>query len=127
MRAATVFAVGGLIATLLAAGTLTFVDTYSGETCEVTSGGTARCTDESSTLIEENGRWVLGLLTVPVVLAGGMLASTIYRLPVQVEWLLAGALLAVCLLAIFSVGFLFLPAAALLIAAAATEQRGART
>ena len=65
MRAATLLAVGGLIAALLAAGALTFVDFYSGETCEVTSGGTARCTDESSTLIQENGRWVLGLLAVP--------------------------------------------------------------
>jgi hypothetical protein len=125
MRSSIILSACGLIVALVAIGLLTFAEVYSSEACEVTTGGTQSCHSESSTLVDENGRWVLGLMAVPVVIAGGMLVATIYRLPVQLEWLLAGGLLAACLLAILSIGFFFLPAAALLIAAAASERRRA--
>ena len=86
----------------------------------------ASSTGERSTLVSVNGAAVLLVLLVPVLLAASPLLA---RGPTQV--LLAagcGTLLAVlCVLGGFSVGPYFLPAATLLLAAAAVGLRARRT
>lgn len=124
MRLAIVLAAGAILTAVLAAGFLTFADTYSSERCEATPGQETQCSSESRTLIEENGKWVLGLLAVPIAFSAGVAAAITYRLPVGVAWSLAILALAACLIAIFSLGAFFLPAALLLIAAAAMDRRG---
>jgi hypothetical protein len=113
MRVATALAAAGLVAAVIAAAGLVFIDTYSGETCFVEPGAPARCVSESSTLIEENGSWVIGLLTVPIMLAAGILAATLLLLPKAVAWILAAVFLLGCLITGFSIGVFFLPAALL--------------
>jgi hypothetical protein len=125
MRIAVSLALGALFVGVLAAVLLTFVDAYSGSSCEVTPGRVETCSDTSRTLVEENGRWVLLLLAVPVALAAGVLLAIRYRMPVVIEWLLASIAFAGCALAIFSVGIFFLPMTFLLFAAALTDRRGA--
>jgi len=123
LRTASLLAVAALLVALLAAAVLTFANTYSGQSCEVTPGSVANCTNDSRTLIQENGKWVLGLFAVPVALAAGVVAAIAYRLPSAIEWLLAFAALAACVVAIFSIGIFFVPTALLLLAAAATDRR----
>jgi hypothetical protein len=123
MRTASLLAVAALLIALLAAGVLTFADTSSSTSCEGTSSGVQTCTDASSTLIQENGSWVLALLAVPVLLAAGVVAAIAYKLPPPVEWILALAAFAACIVAIFSVGIFFLPTALLLVVAAAKDHR----
>ena len=80
----------------------------------------------SASLIEENGLWVIPLLLAPVILTGLGLLMALYgynnsRAAKWVLWVAAIVLLAFCLLAIFSIGPFFLPAAiAFIIAAAKT-------
>lgn len=124
MRAALVLAAVALVAALLAAAVLTFVNTYSGQDCEVTAAGSVDCASVSRTIIEENGRWVYGLFAVPIALAAGVLIAAAYRLPNRIEWLLAFASLAACIIAILSIGAFFLPSALLLVAASASDRRG---
>jgi hypothetical protein len=95
----------------LAASVLIFVDTYSSRSCSSDSSGVMQCVDSSSTLIEENGAWVLILLSVPVSLALGLYLSIELGASSLVKGLLAAVLVATCLVAITSVGLFFLPAA----------------
>jgi hypothetical protein len=106
---------------LLAFVYLTFGDTYSGQVCNVSPGGTSECASESSTLIEENGSRVLIPLAIPVIVTG-LIAATLagmIELPRPAVWLIAGGLLGFCLLTGFSIGLFFLPAALLLVIAVA--------
>jgi hypothetical protein len=123
MRTASLLAIAALLIALLAAGVLTFADTSSSTSCEATPGGVQTCTDASSTLIQENGSWVLALLAVPVLLAAAAVGAIVYQLPTQIEWILALAAFAGCIVAIFSVGIFFLPTALLLVVAAAKDHR----
>lgn len=124
MRVATVLAAAALLVAVLAAGILSFADTYSGQSCEASPGRDTVCTDTSATLVEENGKWVYGLLAVPIVISVAALTAVAFHLPKGIEWSLAGLALLGCALAIFSVGIFFLPSALLLVAATATDRRG---
>ncbi|HEU0072424.1 MAG TPA: hypothetical protein VFS30_00295 [Dehalococcoidia bacterium] len=122
MRVAAILAAAALLAGVLAAGFLSFADSYSGQTCEASPGREAVCTDTSATLVEENGKWVYGVLAVPIAISLGALMAVAFRLPRGIEWSLAGLALLACLIAIFSVGVFFLLGALLLVAAAATDR-----
>ncbi len=122
MRTASVLAATALLAALLAAAFLSFADTYSGESCEVTAGSSPECTSTSRTLAEENGKWVYALLSVPIGTAAATWAAIAFHLPKGIEWSLVGLALAACVVALFSIGVFFLPAALLLLAAAATDR-----
>jgi hypothetical protein len=102
------------LAALLAAVALALIPVY------------ASSTGERSTLVDVNGAAVLLVLLLPVLLAASPLLA---RGPTQV--LLAascGTLLAVlCVLGGFTVGSYYLPAATLLLAAAAVGLRARRT
>jgi hypothetical protein len=98
------------------------VPAYEGES--VSSGGAVVHTH--ATLVAVNGIWVVGLLCVPAALSlvawlalrrrcsrGGRRATV-------VAWAAALAFVLLCLAGAASLGLAFLPAAALLVAAAAT-------
>jgi hypothetical protein len=122
VKTASLLASTAVLAAVLAAAFLSFANTYSGESCEVVPGSAGECSDTSGTLAEENGKWVYGLLAVPVVIAAAGLAAIACCLPKGIAWSLAGLALAGCLIAIFSIGVFFLPAALLLLSAAATDR-----
>jgi hypothetical protein len=108
-------------ASILAAGFLTFADTYSRESCVLIAPGSRVCTSETSSLIEENGTQVLALLVVPVLISGAGLAAILPRfdLPWFAGWLVAVGYAVLCVIAMFSIGFFFVPSALLLLAATA--------
>lgn len=108
---ARLLAASGLLLSLLAAAYLALADTYSSQSC-VSDGTSTVCTDKSSsTLIEENGAWVLLLLAVPICLAAAQLLLVIAHGPAVLKSLVAGVFLPACLIALFSLGVFFLPAA----------------
>jgi hypothetical protein len=79
-------------------------------------GGAVHERQLCATLIQANGVDVLGVLALPVLLAGvGLLAVHSRRRVVLVTVLVA--LVAFCLLALFSVGLFYLPAAVALVIA----------
>jgi hypothetical protein len=71
-----------------------------------------------ASLIEVNGWWVLGLLSVPVILSvlGFLAARGRIR---GLVWGIAVVLLAFCILGAFSVGLYYLPSVVALVVAAA--------
>lgn len=87
----------------------------------------------STTLIQANGFWVLGLLAIPIVLTGLVLISAIMRQPeraaaARYPWRLMGWVAALLLLGLSivgsaSVGLFYLPIALLTLAAAALRPR----
>ncbi len=80
------------------------------------SGGPAHERQLCATLIEANGVDVLGVLALPVLLAGVGLAA-VHRRRRGILTTALVALVAFCLLALASVGLLYLPAAAALVIA----------
>jgi hypothetical protein len=79
-------------------------------------GGAGQPRQLCATLIQANGVDVLGVLAVPVLLAGvGLVAVRAGRRGILATVMVA--LVAFCLLALASVGLLYLPAAAALITA----------
>ncbi len=89
----------------------------------------------SASLIQENGLWVLGLLAIPLVLTGLGLTSATMRQPGRtagsqypwrlVGWVAALLLLGFCIVAVFSVGLLYLPIALLTLASVALRSQPA--
>ena len=82
-------------------------------------------TRHTATLVEANGLWVLWLLLVPILLTGLTLLGIRFTDPGQTRrrvllWLPALALLAFCLVGIFSIGLFYLPVALALLVAAVT-------
>jgi hypothetical protein len=75
-----------------------------------------------SSLIAENGAWVLALLAVPVVVTVLGFFAVVGRFR-AVTWALALLLFALCILAAFSIGLFYLPSAIALIVAAARHDR----
>jgi hypothetical protein len=121
VKAPAVLAGLALAAAILAAGFLTFADTYSGQTCTATAGGDPVCASESSSLIEENGAWVLALLIVPIALSAVGLLATLPRfdLPWFLGWTVSVSYALLCVISAASIGFLFMPSALLLLVATA--------
>ena len=106
---------------------LCFVPTYRGSSETAAPDGGRQVTSTSATLVEVNGHWVLWLLLVPVVLtaiafAAALLAGKGPRLRRVTLWSMAMLLLALSLLAGFSIGLYFLPAALALTVAAVSAQ-----
>jgi hypothetical protein len=109
-----------LLLALAAAGGLLVVPVYTGVRATAVAPEAARATTELryATLVEVNGARVLPLLALPVVLAGLPLAfnSTGWRTVGRAGSALL--LTAFALVTGFSIGLLFLPSAAAMIAAA---------
>jgi hypothetical protein len=119
-RASKIVALAGLTWSVVMSIVLVFVPVYSGSSvsrsCQAARSSTA-------TLIQVNGWWVLSLLAIPVLLAAAValpiLRTTgIWGVRRAVVWIGAVILLIFVVLAGFSIGFFYLPAALLLIAAA---------
>jgi hypothetical protein len=123
VRPPVLLATAAVLAALVAAVFLTFADTYSGQECQVSSQAALECREFSRTLAERNGNWVLALFVIPIALTAAGVYTVHQDLPRRLAWLLAWLLLAGCIIAIFSFGAFFLPAALLLLAAAAVSGR----
>ena len=112
MNAATLAGAAGLLAALVTALFLTFGNTYKGISCRATPTGQPDCVEESSTAVEQNGRWVLLVFALPVILSGVVFVSVLPR----VKWdkyagrTAAVGLLLFCVVLLISFGLLFLPA-----------------
>jgi hypothetical protein len=94
---------------------LTFVPTYSNQSCRVGTDGAQECSSDSSTLVEENWEGVLLFLTVPFLMAAFGLATTLMHVPKAAGWTNAVLFLALCILTGFSIGLLHIPAGLLLL------------
>ena len=87
-------------------------------------GGAVQQRQLCATLIQADGVDVLGVLTLPVLLAGvGLVAVRAGRRGILATVMVA--LVAFCLLALASVGLLYLPAAAALVIAVVAWRQGA--
>jgi hypothetical protein len=100
---------------------LTLYPVYQGVSESVSSSGTVTSSGDSATLIAENGAWVILPLCVPVALAvSGLLGAVRGRR--RVVWVSAAVLLGFVVLAGFSIGLFYAPAALALLAAAGLTQ-----
>ncbi len=89
---------------------------YQGIEAQPAPGGAGQQRQLCATLIQANGVDVLGVLALPVLLAGvGLVAVRTGRRGILATVMVA--LVAFCLLALASVGLLYLPAAAALVIA----------
>jgi hypothetical protein len=86
-----------------------------------TAGPSGRSTTCSS-LIAENGIWLIGYLAIPIVLTVLAFSALVARLR-GVTWALAVLLFALCVLAAWSIGIFYLPSAVGLFVAAARMNR----
>jgi hypothetical protein len=77
----------------------------------VPAGSQSQCVESSSTLVEQNGGWVLVLVAAPVLLS----ALTFVSLLPSVHWdkyagrLAAVGLMLFCVVLLISIGLIFLP------------------
>ena len=94
---------------------------YQGVSESVSSSGAVASSTDGATLVAENGAWVILLLCVPVALAVlGLLGAVRGRR--ALVWAPAVVLLIFALLAGFSLGLFYLPAALGLLASAGLTQ-----
>lgn len=100
------------------------VPVYSGYSTTTTSDGSRSTTSTSATLLQENGAWVLVLLSVPavaVVLTAGLLAiESRYRWAGWAAWGPTGLVGILALLGVMTIGIFVLPVAVLLAIATVT-------
>ena len=109
-----------------------FGPVYQGVSVTATLPGepAGEATRHTATLVGENGLWVLWLLFIPILLSGLALLAIAFTDAAQARrkallWLAALALLAFCLVGIFSIGLFYLPVAlALLVTAVTGSQKG---
>jgi len=71
-----------------------------------------------SSLIAENGTWVLSYLAIPIILTVLAFLALVARLRVLM-WMLAILLFALCILAAWSIGLFYIPSAVTILIAAA--------
>ena len=107
---------------------LAVVPTYIGQSVTAGPDGQQQVVRTTATLIQTNGNWVISLLVVPIVLTGAvllavrtvdyhtMLGKIVVWVPTVILWVFVAA-------GSFSIGTLYLPAAAVLLAAAITFSR----
>jgi hypothetical protein len=116
-RVTRISATASLLLTLAAgAGLVLWPCAYQGVEAQPAPGGAVQQRQLCATLIQANGVDVLGVLALPVLLAGvGLLAVRAGRRGILTTVMVA--LVAFCLLALASVGLLYLPAAAALVIA----------
>jgi hypothetical protein len=90
-----------------------------------TAGPTGKSTTCSS-LIAENGTWVISYLAIPIILTVLAFFALVARLR-TIMWVLAIVLFALCILAAWSIGLFYIPSAvALLVAASQLNRARAR-
>ena len=95
---------------------------YRGITTTATSDGVTHTTETCASLIETSGAGVLGVLAVPPLLAAAGGAAS-YARRRGIAWAVAMVLLALCIVAGFSIGMLYLPVALVLVAVLAVDPR----
>ncbi len=113
----------GVALAVAAAVYLVFNDSYSSLTCSTTSTGAIECFEESSTLIEQSGAEILLFLALPIGVALTLRIFIGIQAPLVLEWSLAVLALVICLVALFSIGVFFLPAALAMITAVLLDKR----
>ena len=120
-------ALAGVLMGVVAGLFLVFSPVYQGVSETATSSGGVVSGTYGATLLEQNGAWVLLLLLcLPVALAAIGLVGAARRRRLLV-WAPAVVLLGFSLLAGFSIGLFYVPAAAALLLAAVTVQRPGET
>jgi hypothetical protein len=87
-----------------------------------TTSGASRESTTCSSLIAENGTWVISYLAIPIVLTVVASLALVARLR-AVMWALAILLFALCILAAWSIGLFYVPSAVTLLIAAARMSR----
>jgi hypothetical protein len=107
-----------LLALAAGAGLVLWPCAYQGIEAQSSPDGTVQERQLCATLIEANGVDALGVLALPVLLAGVGLVA-VHRRRRGILFAVVVALVAFCLLALASVGLLYLPAAAALVIAVA--------
>lgn len=94
------------------------VPVYSGESTTVAGDGSQTTMSTSATLLQENGAWVLVLLSVPavaVLLTAGLLAiEPRHRWAVWAAWGPTGLVGIIAVLGMMTIGVFLLPVAVLL-------------
>ena len=108
---------------------LAFWPAYSGESVTPAAHNgevEAEVTRATATLVEANGIYVLFLLLVPILLTGSALLAILFAhkrrfIRGALLWAPVILLLGFCLLAIFSIGILYLPTALALLVAAVSD------
>ena len=96
--------------------------TYRGISMTATSDGVTHRTETCSSLIEVNGASVLAVLAIPPLLAAAA-GGAAYAGRRGTAWALAIVLLALCTVAGFSIGMLYLPVSLALVAVLALAPR----
>ena len=115
-------AVWSAVLALAAVVALVLVPTGTGVTYSSTSDGSETVVEERTRLLDEEGLGVLGVLAIPVLFAvsGAALGIALRsRVPLAVA---AGLLWTFSLLALFSIGIFFVPAAVAMTMAASLRQ-----
>ena len=104
---------------------MAFAETYRQQSCAVDENGEGFCISSSSSLVDENGAWVLLLALIPIAVSAIVFARTSLGIdvPKGAAWSAAIVLLLACIITGFSVGLFFLPAALLCLAALTTDRR----
>jgi hypothetical protein len=107
-----------LLALLAAVALALWPCAYQGIEAQDVTGGAAEQGRVCATMVEANGIGVIGVLAVPVLLAGTGLAAVLagWR---AVQWIVIVVLAAFCLLSLASVGLFYVPTAVALIVATA--------
>ncbi len=89
---------------------------YQGVSTSVSSSGVVTTTAESASLVEKNGVWVVGLLCLPVALAGFGLYCAVRRRRVLL-WVSGLLLIGFVVASGFAIGLWYAPAALALLVA----------
>ena len=102
--------------------------TYQGTSGTLLPDGSTEVTRHTATLVEENGLIAVSSLLVPVLVTYIPLAAIHLVEPGRAKrkillWFPAVALLLLCMLAIFSIGMIYLPVALALFVAAVADSR----
>lgn len=127
-RRGTRWALGALVWTVLVGVGLAVGPTGRSESVTVLSDGTQTTESASTTLVESEGASILVVLAVPVLAAAA--SVTVAMSPSARRWraVVAGVMVAGCLLGAASIGIFYLPAAiAAVVAAAMTRSAGERS
>lgn len=122
MKAATALGLAAIILALLASLYLSFGDGYRGESCFATpGGGQSICESTSATFIEVNGNEAIPYLLLPLAVTTGVVVAMRLHVARLITRAVSVVFSGLCVLAIFSIGLMYLPSALLLIAATATQ------
>lgn len=121
-RTGTRWAVAALVWTVVIGIAWLVVPTGSSSSTTVSSDGTEIIESSRETLLESEGKGVVVVLAVPVLLAGVAVTASRWRHARPVRLVAGGMLMVGCMLGAASIGLFYVPAAfGLLLAGAATS------